>query len=603
MPFTEVSTNIILVIIGIGSLVLIHELGHFLAAKKIGVRVHIFSLGFGPPLLRKTWGETEYRLSLVPLGGYVKLAGEYPVEGVPREPWDFLSKTPSQRAFVLTAGVALNALLAFLVFVIAFRIGVPFVTSEIGELTPGWPAWEAGLRSGDKIIEIEAKTTRDFEDVFTAIALSTARDMPLKVERGGKVLDFLIKPRYDPEQGIQRIGITPALSQEIGKIMQYADGAPAKEAGLRVGDKIIAINGEAVNKGERVLEIEFQSPGKGLNLTVLRDGEEKQFKVIPLRTTRWMLGISCASTKIKAIKRDGLASKIGLEKGDEVVQVEGQEATGWATIKDLVEKAQGKTLRIRVKRQNELRDFVVPLDSPQAREEFLDGLFPAIGLKIDHVVEGFPAEKLGIRPGDELLSLGGETLKGWEHLLRLMATSEGKETKIQWRRDNQTFSESFHPMKDEKGALGRIGIRLKEKSEIQKYGLLGSCQMGSYKALIMIQRIYLTLRGLFTQKVSTETVGGIIMIAQATYESAKLGLGKLLYFIGILSLQLAILNALPVPALDGGHLFFLGIEKLKGSPLSERTMAIAQYIGIALLLSLVIYATRNDILRIFMMHQ
>ncbi|MFN3466955.1 MAG: site-2 protease family protein, partial [Candidatus Brocadiales bacterium] len=95
----------------------------------------------------------------------------------------------------------------------------------------------------------------------------------------------------------------------------------------------------------------------------------------------------------------------------------------------------------------------------------------------------------------------------------------------------------------------------------------------------------------------------IIMIAQATYESAKMGMGKLLYFIGILSLQLAILNALPIPMLDGGHLLFLGIEKVKGSPLSERTMSLAQYVGLALLLALLLFATRNDVMRLLAMYQ
>ncbi|MEK7749657.1 MAG: site-2 protease family protein, partial [Planctomycetota bacterium] len=129
MPYVNVSTNIILVIVGIGLLIFIHELGHFLVAKKIGVRVLAFSLGFGPALFKKKWGETEYRLSLVPLGGYVKLAGEGPDEEKTGSSWEFSSKSVGQRASVLVAGVALNAALAFIAFVVAFQIGVPFITS------------------------------------------------------------------------------------------------------------------------------------------------------------------------------------------------------------------------------------------------------------------------------------------------------------------------------------------------------------------------------------------------------------------------------------------------------------------------------------------
>jgi regulator of sigma E protease len=236
-------------------------------------------------------------------------------------------------------------------------------------------------------------------------------------------------------------------------------------------------------------------------------------------------------------------------------------------------------------------------------DNFFEGIIPAMGLKVDQVVEGFPAHELDIKSGDEILSISGEGLKRWEDLLRIIATSEGKEMEIQWRRSGETFSAKFRPKKDEEGAIGRLGIRLKEKSIERKYGFIGACQVGTYKAIVMTQRIYLSLKALVTQRVSGETVGGIIMIAQATYESAKLGMGKLLYFLGILSLQLAILNALPIPMLDGGHLMFLCIEKVKGSPVSERTMALAQYIGMAFLLALLIYATRNDIMRLLGQYQ
>src|SRR3990167_8833831 len=144
MPYVNVSTNVILVILGIGLLIFIHELGHFLMAKKIGVRVLAFSLGFGPAIFKKKWGETEYRLSIFPLGGYVKLAGESPDEEKTGASWEFSAKSAGQRASVLVAGVALNAILAFVAFIVAFQIGVPFITSEVGQVMPGWPAWEIG---------------------------------------------------------------------------------------------------------------------------------------------------------------------------------------------------------------------------------------------------------------------------------------------------------------------------------------------------------------------------------------------------------------------------------------------------------------------------
>ncbi len=606
---TQAPTNVLLVILGIGSLIFVHELGHFLAAKWIGVRVHVFSLGFGPAILRKVWGDTDYRLSAIPLGGYVKLAGEHLEEDAPLKPWDFMAKPAHQRAIVLLAGVALNALLAFIVFVIAFQLGVPFITSEIGDVTPGWPAWEVGFKPGDKIIAINGRRNPDFEDIFTTIALGNPmKEISISVKRDQELLNFKVLPKYDEVQGMQRIGISPALSREISHILQYPDGAPAKEAGLRAGDEIIAINGEAVDTGEKIREIEMTSPAKELTLTILRQGKKQEITVTSLSTYRFLLGVSCASTKIEALQEESLAAKVGLKKGDMILKVNGSEVRGWILLKEVLESASSepqkeKTLELTIKRGKELLTLAVPLDKPEEVKRLLDGATPLMGLRVDQVVEGFPAKELGISPGDELLSLNGEGLKRWEDLLRIVALNGGKEMEIQWRRNGQTFAAKFRPKKDEQAVIGRLGIRLKEKSVERQYGFLGACKMGTVKAIMMAQKIYLSLKALLTRQVSSETVGGIIMIAQATYESAKMGMGKLLYFIGILSLQLAILNALPIPMLDGGHLMFLCIEKVKGSPLSERTMALAHYIGMAFLLALLLYATRNDIMRLLAMYQ
>jgi regulator of sigma E protease len=603
MPFAEVSSNILLVIVGIGSLIFIHELGHFLAAKKIGVRVLVFSLGFGMPLVRRTWGETEYRLSIIPLGGYVKLAGEHPQEGVKPEDWDFMSKPPAQRALVLVAGVAMNTLFAFLVFIIAFRIGVPFITAEVGQIAPGWPAWEAGLEPGDNIVEIDGATDPDFEDIFTAVALGSNKGVPVKAKRGNEILEFHIQPKYDVQYGLQRIGIAPAMSQEIGKLFRYEDGAPALDAGLKVDDRIIAINGETVQQGEKIIEIEAKSPGKELTLTVLRNGEEKEFKVTPVPTMRWMMGVSCATTKIEAVRTGGLAAQMGLKKGDKILAVNGNAVTGWSSVTEQIQAVKEGTFRLTRERAGKIEEGHLSLQSPEDKDRFLAGMVPALGLQVDRVIEGFPAKEIGMMPGDEIVYLDGTTPQSWDDLLHIVTNSDGKEMTVKWLRDGKTLTAKFRPIKDEKSATGRMGLLLKEKTVIKKYSLLGACRMGTKKALVMVDRIYLTIKGLFTQRVSSETVGGIIMIAQASYESAKVGFGKLLYFMGIISLQLAVLNLLPIPVLDGGHLLFLGVEKLKGSPVSERTMAVAQYIGLALILCLFVFATRNDILRLFMTNQ
>ena len=600
MPYVNVSTNVLLVIAGIGLLIFIHELGHFLVAKKIGVRVLAFSLGFGPAIFKKKWGETEYRLSLVPLGGYVKLAGEGPEEEKTGESWEFSSKSAGQRASVFVAGVALNAVLAFIAFIVAFQIGVPFITPDVGQVMPGWPAWESGIQRGDKIVEINGSKDLDFEDLFTIVALSNpAAGVSLKVERDNKTFDVTVVPKYDEEHGIQRIGIMPATSLEIDKIFAFENNdAPARDAGIQVKDIVTAVNGKRISAEDEFREVEAMNPGKGISLTVLRDNKEVELKVTPSKVTRRMLGISCATAILDGVKNNSIASSAGLMKGDEVLEINSIPVTGFSDIRKLVVESKEETCIVTVKRNNMVNLIEIPFKDEKAKEEFLGSLTPFYGLKVDSLVEGFPAEKIGLKPGDRIISLDEKEIKEWNTLLQMVITGQGKPMVIEWMRGNERFVSTIEPQKDEKSAAGRIGVKFREKTEVKQYGLSGSCIVGAKKAIINVQRLYLTLKGFFSKRLSTKNVGGIILIAQASYESANVGFGKLVYFLGILSLQLALLNILPIPVLDGGHLLFLAIERIKGSPVSQRTLSIAQYIGFGLIITLVIYATRNDIMRL-----
>ncbi|BBO17303.1 conserved hypothetical protein [Candidatus Brocadia pituitae] len=600
MPYLNVSTNVILVIVGIGLLIFVHELGHFLMAKKIGVRVLAFSLGFGPAIFKKQWGETEYRLSLFPLGGYVKLAGEGPEEEKTGSSWEFSAKSVGQRASVLVAGVALNAVLAFIAFVVAFRIGVPFITPEIGQVAPGWPAWDAGIQRGDKIVAIDGSKDPDFEDLFTIVALSDpSTGVNLNIERDGKTFDVKVTPKYDAEHGIQRIGIMPATSLEIDKIFAFENNySPARDAGIQVKDVIVAVNGKQIATEDEFREVEATSPGKEIALTVLRGNEEKRLKVVPFQSTRWMLGLSCATAILDGVKNNSIAIKAGFRKGDEIVEVNAKPVTGFSDVRNLIMSAEEETIVFTVKKNETVTLISVPLGDEKVKGEFLDGLAPFYGLKVDSVVDGYPAQKIGLKPGDKILSLNEKEIKDWSSLLQQVMMGQGKPMVIEWIRGNERFVSPIEPQKDEKTAVSTIGVKFREKTVIRQYGLFGSCVVGTKKAIINVQRLYLTIKGFFSQRLSTKNVGGFILIAQASYESAKVGFGKLVYFLGILSLQLALLNILPVPVLDGGHLLFLAIEKIKGSPVSQRTLSIAQYIGFGLIITLVIYATRNDIMRL-----
>ena len=602
MPFLSISSNVILVIAGIGMLIFIHELGHFLVAKKCGVKVHAFSLGFGPAIFKKTYGDTEYRLAILPLGGYVKLAGESPDAENTGAEWEFMSKTPGQRAMVLSAGVGLNALLAFIAFIVAFKVGVPFIGTEIGDVVPGWPAWEAGLEQGDTIVKINKNSDPDFEDIFTEVALSgRASGVKLSVDRDGKIFDVVIHPRYDKEVGIQRMGIKPAASLEIEKLFIYADGvSPAVDAGLMVGDKVVSLNGEKLKNGNEFIYVIAMNAGKELDVRVVRDGMEKDLKITPRSEVRRMLGISSTSTQIMAIKRGSIAGTIGLREDDQIISINSQKVTGWSQMEKIVSETEpGSSCIIEFVRNDQTQIVSLAIDGDETKMDFLNGIYPHLKLIVDNVVEGFPAEKIGIEPGDRVVSINDEELSSWDDLLQLVVASDDTPMKIGWMHDGKLKSETVTSLRDEKHPYGKIGVKLKDNTMMKKYGFIGACGMGVNKTIVNVQRIYFTLKGFITGKVSKKALGGPILIAQASYESAKLGIGKLLYFLGIISINLAFLNIMPVPVLDGGHLFFLLVEKIKGSPVSEKTLSIANYIGMGMVLSLVLFATRNDVMRLF----
>jgi len=535
------------------------------------------------------------------LGGYVKLAGEQREDSNTGEAWEFMSKKPWQRAAVLVAGVTCNTILAFILFIVAFQVGVPFITSEIGQAMPGGPAWEAGIRAGDKIVRINNVTDPDFEDIFISVALNgSPAGINMEIERDDETFNVNVVPEYDASVGVQRIGIAPASTLEVDKIftVEKAD-TPAQVSELNVNDEILAVNGKAIATANDFRKIVNANPGKELNLAVLRNEQKRDIKVTPSVVTRWMIGLSCATSKLDGVKKGSFAHSLGLEKGDEVVRVNTHDIRGFSELISTVKDSPDGMITLQVKRGNEVKNIKFTKLGEETVNEFSEGIFPHYGLTVDSTVEGFPAEISGIKPGDKITSISGENITEWSQLLTLVTASKGKEFEIAWTHNYETVTKTIKSQKNEKNAQGVLGIKFREKKEYRRYGFFKACGVGTHKTVINIKRIYLTIQGFVSKKLSTKALGGPVLIAQASYASAQSGIGKLMYFLAIISINLAVINILPVPVLDGGHLMFLGIEKLKGSPVSEKTMAIANYIGMGLVLTLMIYATKNDIMRLF----
>jgi regulator of sigma E protease len=267
----------------LGVLIFVHELGHFIMARRIGVRVLTFSLGFGPKILSIKRGDTDYCISAIPLGGYVKMAGENPEDSRTGASDEFLSKTKWQRFQVLVMGPVMNLALAWIVMAVVLYQGAPVpVFSEepvvIGAFTETSVAKAAGLEVGDRVVAVDGRTVDDWDDFSMAIATKADRAVTLRVERNGATLERQLTPASVSKFEIGDIGIQPRLHPQITGL---SPGDPAEQAGLRPGDVIVGAGGETNINYARLIEHIKANAGKPLTLDIRRDGAITQIVVTP----------------------------------------------------------------------------------------------------------------------------------------------------------------------------------------------------------------------------------------------------------------------------------------------------------------------------------
>ena len=280
----------------LGVLIFVHELGHFLAARRHGVRVLTFSLGFGPKILKVKRGDTEYCISAVPLGGYVKMAGENPEDPRSGQPDEFLSKTKWQRFQILFAGPAMNILLAIVVtaFVLGIQgVRVPVYFDQpalIGSVVSGSPAEKAGLLRGDRIISVAGDTIATWKDLDIAIGIRRPnRDITVTVLRNAQPVAMTVRPVADGKYQISDIGVLPDANPVITRVIA---GDRAEQAGLKAGDVILSVNGERMATRVQLIDVISHSGGKTIQLTVRRgEGEETVTATPEQRGARGWLGV------------------------------------------------------------------------------------------------------------------------------------------------------------------------------------------------------------------------------------------------------------------------------------------------------------------------
>ncbi|MDE0326460.1 MAG: RIP metalloprotease RseP [Candidatus Poribacteria bacterium] len=534
----------ILAIIPLGFIIFIHELGHFYAAKRCGIKVNTFSLGFGPKLIGFQRGETEYKISLLPFGGYVQMEGENPSEQT-GAPGEFASAPLGSRAFVVAAGPVVNLLFGVLIYWLVFATGLNADSARLvggltglplGEKGPiqiGWVAEDgAGARGGlmpdDTIVSVNGDSVSHWAMFQTRIYTSANRVIELVVERNGKRETLLVKPDAEPSVRGD-IGVLSVSSKMETIAGHVREGSLAAEAGIQVGDQIESINGERL----------YNVPYFGYLV--------------------WHPSANWIDEKYKAfyerINANQEALRLGIRRGDETFTLE----------------------------------------------------IPVHWRVTAAVQKGSVAEDAGIRNGDVLVTLNGEEIdKTTLHAQLEAMANEPIEIGLMRDRNLQKVilaAENQSPETKTDGLLFGLawqvslsGIEFSEKAApLPEYNLFTGLGKGVEATWLTFTTVGRTLQQLVGGEVSPKHLAGPIGIANATSRMFdRVGLSSVLFFIGFISINLCIVNLLPIPIADGGHLLFFAVEKIRGRPMPRKAQEVVQQVCIVLLIALFLYITWFD---------
>jgi regulator of sigma E protease len=303
----------------LGVLVFVHELGHFLAAKRIGIKVLKFQLGFNPTVISFKRGDTEYGIGALPLGGYVKMAGESPEEERSGNPEEFLSRTKWERFQVLFMGPAMNLALAFILTALVLYQGalVPVYEDQpvvVGSIAPNSPASAVDIRPGDRIVSVADRTVETWEQFYLTVATRPDRELTLRLIRDGNESTVRVTPkkRSDSRFDIGEVGVLPDVHPHVPTVNP---GEPADRAGIKPGDVILAINGQRITFRTELREAIVKHPGQPISMSILRSGAPMDISVTPeKRGDIGWLGIGLADEE-KSVKPGAIeAMRLSFEK-------------------------------------------------------------------------------------------------------------------------------------------------------------------------------------------------------------------------------------------------------------------------------------------------
>ena len=560
-------------------------------------------------------GQTEYRLNWLPIGGYVKMLGQEDTDPNAKsaDPAAFGNKSAKARAAVLLAGVVMNLVTGLVFFVIAFSKGVEFPSATVGFVAHESPAEKAGIREGDKITAIDGKDMTDFMGVQMSVVLAGANH-PIRIdlERAGKKVTLSATPEFNAEAGMQTLGIGPSAS------LTMAAGLDEKNPFAKAkGATIVSLNGAPV-ADHQALEAGFQKLDGKPGTLAFSNGQSAE--VQPELDPSWpgAAGILPA-TQIKRVSPGSPAERAGIKEGDVIIAINGVE---WPTIGEVHATilAAGKSaISLKVRRGVEEKTFENLHAEPMGKLKFL-----GLGNRYLGIQQGYAADMpwIGstgkghtgpnIPRGSWLQAVDGQAVENWLDIQRvLMHGKDAPSVKLQLQPNVGTNPqiEDLRLALDDKArkALGQAEWLLPEdlaltvqQTMVKGATPLDSIRIGIDKTQNLVIKTYTTITRLLQGSVGAKNINGVVGIVQTGAAVAETGdMGKFLYLLGAISINLAVMNLLPLPVLDGGHLVFLAIEKITGKPLHEKVQTAAFIAGIALIGSLMLFAFWNDLARVF----
>lgn len=616
--------SILLAIVALGLLIVLHELGHFLVARWCGMKVYEFAVGFGPRLWHVKYGETEYSLRVILLGGYVRVAGMHPAEEDADDPRSFLKSSPGKRFAMIFAGPLANYITAFFVFALLF--GFWGIRDDRAQVKVEQKAPAGVFLSGDRIHSVDGKRLRlqpprsPWVQVRVAFAKRDKQPIELTIMRKGKSYPLTLPRRSKKQKGSLGLRIT---QWEQITVKRLHTRSLATRLGLQVGDRVLKLDDKLVKNISTLRKALSDRSRRKIVMVVERSGKSKSV-VVPKDETAKSDNIGVAWSvepvlRVSQVKAGGLAQAYGLQKGDILVGLNKkpiQSMTGRTVFQQLQEKLRAcektkKPLQVVVWRNQKKKSLTV---SPDKSGKCGRGLSwsPTGWVLVMDVLAKSAASKF-LRKGDKILlvdnqpvvALEGRPFGSVSPLLTLLRARTHRPIEVTYERGGKRYTHLV-PMAsvNKKGQINYLlGFSPQVDFPRKNVGLGGVFRKSGWETWMWNVRIWDGLSQIVSGQQKANLTGpvGIVRIAE---KSVQQGLKYFLFFVAIISIHLAFFNLLPIPALDGGRLMFLFSQQLirlfgGKEEWAIRAEMVANLIGFLLLFALLIFITFKDIQKLF----